>query len=314
MNYIVLDLEWNQALYGKKMIKSPVLLHGEIIQIGAVKLDENFNVLKTFKIMVSPKYYTKMHKKVMKLTNITEDDLKFGFPFPFALKHFKKWCGEDFAFLTWGNDDLGILKDNIILHALTDEWLPQTYDLQLIFGYHIGDCRKQVSLSNAIELVQEEAFDAHDALNDAQSTAKICKHLDMEQYLMKYDEIVEERNLSNPAIQDLDAFVKEYENKLEALNDIELIQFACPICQEKVLCEGLVKQNSDKYIGLGTCKDGNQFFVRFKFKKVGKKHLRIIRVVHELNEENKNFYLKKKESYDRAMEFFRQSQKLACCS
>ena len=108
MNYIVLDLEWNQPVSAKSMVRTPVSLYGEIIQIGAVKLDENYHILDTFKIMVAPKHYRKMHKKVTKLTKITTKDLQYGFPFPVAFGHFKKWCGDEFAFLTWGPDDIGI--------------------------------------------------------------------------------------------------------------------------------------------------------------------------------------------------------------
>ena len=56
MNYIVLDMEWNQPFNMKSMVKKPLMLHGEIVQIGAVKLDGNYHILDTFKIMVSPKY------------------------------------------------------------------------------------------------------------------------------------------------------------------------------------------------------------------------------------------------------------------
>ena len=76
MNYIVLDLEWNQPSSPRVMVKSPVSLKGEIIQIGAVKLDENLEIIDTFKIMVKPKYYRTMHKKVSRLTSITDDDLQ----------------------------------------------------------------------------------------------------------------------------------------------------------------------------------------------------------------------------------------------
>lgn len=68
----------------KSMVKKPLMLHDEIVQIGAVKLDENYHILDTFKIMVSPKYYTKMNKKVSKLTKITTEERQYGFPFPVA--------------------------------------------------------------------------------------------------------------------------------------------------------------------------------------------------------------------------------------
>ena len=116
MNYIVLDLEWNQPYDMKSMVKKPVMLHGKIIQIGAVKLDESYHILDTFKIMVSPKCYPKMHRKVAKLTGIKTEDLQYGFQFPVAFKHFSKWCGNDFAFLTWGTDDIKILRENMILY------------------------------------------------------------------------------------------------------------------------------------------------------------------------------------------------------
>ena len=55
MNYIILDLEWNQAMNSSLTVRTPVVLYGEIIQIGAVKTDENFNLVDTLKINVKPK-------------------------------------------------------------------------------------------------------------------------------------------------------------------------------------------------------------------------------------------------------------------
>ena len=42
---IVLDLEWNQPFSMRSMITTPVRLHGEIIQIGAVKLNEQLEIV-----------------------------------------------------------------------------------------------------------------------------------------------------------------------------------------------------------------------------------------------------------------------------
>ena len=44
MNYIVLDLEWNQ---GSRPVPKDVPTF-EIIEIGAVKLDEQFHIVDTF--------------------------------------------------------------------------------------------------------------------------------------------------------------------------------------------------------------------------------------------------------------------------
>ena len=48
MEYIVLDMEWNQALNFSEMVKDPVFLTGEIIQIGAIKLNQTLEVVDSF--------------------------------------------------------------------------------------------------------------------------------------------------------------------------------------------------------------------------------------------------------------------------
>ena len=59
MNYIVFDLEWNQCPYGKE--KENKKLPFEIIEIGAVKLDENRNVIDSFQEIVKPAVYHRLH-------------------------------------------------------------------------------------------------------------------------------------------------------------------------------------------------------------------------------------------------------------
>ena len=49
MNFIIFDLEWNNA-YNYKLKRGM----NEIIEIGAVKLDENLDVVDTFKQLIKP--------------------------------------------------------------------------------------------------------------------------------------------------------------------------------------------------------------------------------------------------------------------
>ena len=58
MNYIVMDLEWNQCPYGKKQ-EDPKMPF-EIIEIGAVKLDSSFHELGTFHETIHPVLYKKL--------------------------------------------------------------------------------------------------------------------------------------------------------------------------------------------------------------------------------------------------------------
>ena len=55
MNYIVLDLEWNQCPYGKS--REEERLPFEIVEIGAVKMNEQKEIIDTFHILVKPIVY-----------------------------------------------------------------------------------------------------------------------------------------------------------------------------------------------------------------------------------------------------------------
>ena len=50
MQYIVLDMEWNQAWPGSSAARKGLPLHGEIIQIGAVRVLEDRTVADEFQI------------------------------------------------------------------------------------------------------------------------------------------------------------------------------------------------------------------------------------------------------------------------
>ena len=75
-NYIVFDLEWNQGKSVKE--RNGKSLPFEIIEIGAVRLDENRNKTGEFSRLVRPQVYKKMHKITEDLIHITMEDLQSG--------------------------------------------------------------------------------------------------------------------------------------------------------------------------------------------------------------------------------------------
>ena len=181
MNYIVFDMEWNQPTGKSEKITEPLPLCGEIIQIGAAKLDEKFNIADTFNVMIKPVYYKKLNSSVKKLTGICDNDLQNGLPFPKAYEMFLGFCGKEFCLLSWGNDDILVLNANLKIHGIINEKAPDTYNLQRIFGRQIAKTKKQISLENAVSILGEPPYCAHDALNDAISAALVCRHLDLTQ-------------------------------------------------------------------------------------------------------------------------------------
>ena len=191
MNYIVVDLEWNQAMSSKSSVfnKLPIKLRGEIIEIGAVKLDENLQPAEEFTIDVKPVYFKRMHYKVKKLTGFDKERLAKGLSFRDAFEQFREWCGDGVTFLTWGCDDRGIMEQNIIIHDLDWDWIDNWINLQLIYNMQTDGDKNQKSLATAMEHFGiEQTRVAHDALGDAYNTALVCTKLDIAKGLADYED------------------------------------------------------------------------------------------------------------------------------
>lgn len=310
MNYIVLDLEWNQQIKGRKKVITPVKLSGEIIQFGAVKLDEKFSVVDTFKIMVSPEFYKEMHEKVSEITNIRTEDLRQGLPFCDAFEKFRRWCGNEFEFLIWGFEDIDILCKNMIVHGVDTSWIPATYNLQVIFDSQISKENRQISLTRAMEMVGESALDAHDALNDAINTARICLHLDMEKGISEYKDARNKNISDSRMLIQAEKPEKLYPSRRYALRDKNLTCFYYPDFDEKITCSGFVEQGSTRYMALGRSDSGRELLVRFNFRKWSQNEFSVSRLVYEMNDENKSYYLKRKKKAQKAKtKYFRSRRR-----
>ena len=74
--YTVIDLEWTswkQNYYGKHLEKEKrkKWQKKEIIQIGAIKFDENYKIKKKLNLITKPKINKKLSKYIVDLTSIT---------------------------------------------------------------------------------------------------------------------------------------------------------------------------------------------------------------------------------------------------
>ena len=241
MYYITLDLEWNQAYAQKALAVQRQLscrLRGEVIQIGAVKLDENMQPCGSYQIIVKPKYFKKLHRHVSELTGITQDQMDLGTPLPEAEASFRRWCGNDFVFLTWGPDDIPMLKENLNVHKINSEWLDRIYDLQLIFNRQTDRANKQRSLEYAMEYFEiPQRLPAHDALNDAYFTALVAAKLDVIKGIELYDSERGE-HLESSVIGDADAGADGYVTIDEMLEDDIVAAPICPLCKKKLISMG----------------------------------------------------------------------------
>lgn len=251
MQYIIFDLEWNQPPTPEAAVTHPLYLGGEIIQIGAVKLNDAFEVIDELRLYIRPTHYTKLHKQISALTHIRDKDLSEAPYFPQAYEIFSQWCGEEYAYMTWSMSDMPMLLDNMLLHNIDCSRLPVCYDIQRIFGREIMRSNNRCSLDHALEILNMKGDLAHDALHDARNTAKICGYLDLDQYLEEY---------AAPAYV-LFPCHKVYSSIHEALKDEALSCISCPFCGSEIRCENWVPQDSHTYINYGYCPDEDDEFL-----------------------------------------------------
>ena len=304
MNYVVVDLEWNQAMSSQSSVfnKLPIHLRGEIIEIGAVKLDENMQPTEEFTVDVKPVYFRRMHYKVKKITGFDKERLALGLSFPDAMERFREFCGDDVTFITWGCDDQGIFEQNIIIHDLDWDWIAGWINLQPIYNLQTGGDKNQKSLASAMEHFEiEQTRVAHDALGDAYNTALVCTKLDMEEGLRLYpelDRILAERMpnykppVENPYEDALShETLESYDSKAAAFNDERLTLLPCPVCGKETSCLKWVNQGDQRYMNIYTCPEHGPFLVRAKFhKQLPENTWSANKLVYEATAETFDFY------------------------
>ena len=307
MSYVVVDLEWNQAMSSKSSVfnKLPIHLRGEIIEIGAVKLDENMQPAEELTIDVKPVYFKRMHYKVKKITGFDKERLAHGIAFSDALEELREFCGDDVTFITWGCDDQGILEQNIIIHDLDWDWISGWINLQLIYNLQTGGDKNQKSLASAMEHFEiEQTRVTHDALGDAYNTALVSTKLDMEEGLRLYPEagrILASRmpNYKPPVDRSGDEpLVHEsfegFESKAAAFADKRLTQLECPICGGMTSDTRWVNQGDQRYMNLYNCENDGAFLVRAKFRKNAEtKTWTANKLIYKATDEMQDFYKSK---------------------
>ena len=314
MHYIVLDLEWNQAMSSKSSVFNhlPFRLRGEIIQIGAVKLTDDMRPGEEFQVDVRPVYFRKMHAKVKKLTGFDKERLEKGLGFVEAMEQFRAWCGDGCTFLTWGNDDRGIMEQNIMLHDLDWDWIADWINLQLIYSLQTDGDKNQKSLSSAMEHFEiEQTRIAHDALGDAYNTALVASHLDMDTGLEQYGEAQkllalqaeqrrarrEERAQQPEPLSQ--AVFEEYHSRADAFADPEVAAPPCPICEAEMEFSRWVNQGDQRYMTLAKCPEHGAFLVRIKLRKSELDLWSASRLIYRADEELEHFYQEKTKSVRR---------------
>ena len=306
MNYIVMDMEWNQPWPGSPSSKKvlPVQIRGEIIQIGAVRVTEDQQVGDEFQILIKPKYYRHLNRRVSKLTGIKETQLREeGVPFPEAIEAFRTWCGEDIVFLTWGFDDIGILRENLMLFNLDTSFTEKWYNAQMIFNAQTDGSNAQKALKTAMEIFGIEATrPAHDALGDAYHTALICARLDLHKGAAEYDEALKSHENGFHGAELPGCIARkvfyDYADKRTALSAMAGEENICPICGSRMLGSRWFAQPGHRYMDLATCPVDGKFLIRVRLSQQPDGLVRVSRLTYEATSEAAEAYARRAEKAD----------------
>lgn len=187
MEYIILDLEFN-GTYSKNRHR----FFNEIIEFGAVKLDEQLNIVETFSELIAPQISKKLNPHVSALTHITIDELKDSKnSFSHVISKFRKFLG-DGVLMTWSNSDILVLMENYRYFFGNDKlsFLKYYVNIQKYCQRAIGysDRAHQLGLSTCAEMlgITYENKQLHRAYNDAELTALCFKALFDEELLKGY--------------------------------------------------------------------------------------------------------------------------------
>jgi hypothetical protein len=206
-----------------------------------------------------------------------------------AAERFRRWCGKDFAFLTWGPDDIPMLKDNFHANGMQSGWLDSVYDLQHIFNMQTDGGKKQRSLEYAMEHFEiPQTLPAHDALNDAYFTSLVAQKLDVERGVKEYNPISGDY-LECSVIGDADTGDDGYVTVGELLEDETVIQARCPLCKTDMTLECKpLHSKGQKYSFLFNCENDGKMILSLKLHRNFNDTWRAKRTIAKATEEQVN--------------------------
>ena len=232
MYYVILDMEWDSAYH--KLHKRFV---NQILQIGAVKLDENFNVVDIFDVIVKSSICNRVSKRFTELTGITKEMMLSGVKLSDAVESYNNWLGEDTVTITWSNSDLYTIAENekYLLKNIRfkiDKYLDLQKYIQGELALLGHECKSQIALCNAAETlgITTESYELHNAKDDSLLCAALLKaHYCKE----RFDKIIKDTN--NPEFYKRLYFKPYFISKIsDSQIDKKSLDFNCEKCGTKM--------------------------------------------------------------------------------
>lgn len=238
MNYIVMDLEWNQSSTEKESVKE---MPFEIIEIGAIKLNSDREMVGEFSELIKPIVYKSIHKITSNLIHLQMNQLQDGKSFTQVCSSFLDWCGEDYIFCTWGSLDLIELQRNIKYFGLNPlaEGPIRFLDVQKLFSIAFEDKKSRRTLEYAIDFLEiEKDIPFHRAFSDAYYTSKILSKIEESVYkncsFDLYNPPKAKEDEIHIIFDDYAKYISRcFATKSLAMEDREVVNMKCYLCNKR---------------------------------------------------------------------------------
>lgn len=302
MNYIVFDLEWNQSDTGSEPEAKEIPF--EIIDIGAIKLNDERVMTEEYNQLIKPSVYHHMHKVTGNLIHLHMRDLKKGRPFEEVIKEFLSFCGTDFIFCTWGPLDVFELQRNMHYYKmmpLSDTPI-RFLDVQKLFSIAYEDKKSRRSLEHAIDYLEiEKKIPFHRAYSDAYYTACILAGLD-ERVLENYsiDTYVLPRTRQDEIhvmFHDYMKYVSRgFPDKIKAFEDREVISTKCYLCHKNIRKKiRWFSPNGKNYYSISFCPKHGYMKSKIRVRKSENDMVYVVKTSKFISEEEHQSIIRKRE-------------------
>lgn len=292
MNYIVLDLEWNQSSTGKEEVSK--VLPFEIIEIGAIKLNSDRKMTDEFSELIKPQVYHEMHHITRKLIHLQMEELEKGKSFVEIMEKFRAWCGQDYIFCTWGPLDLLELQRNIRYYQLEPlgEGPLAFLDVQKLFSIAYEDRKSRRTLEHAIDFLEiEKDIPFHRAFSDAYYTAKVLAQLDedvLRNCSFDVFHLPKDKKAEVHVIFDTYAkyISRTFADKTEALADKTVIETKCYLCHKNLRKKiRWFSPNGKHYYSVSYCDKHGYMKAKIRIRKSEEDSVYVVKTEKFINQE-----------------------------
>ena len=301
MNYIVLDVEWNQGDH-----KSDQVPYFEIIEIGALKLDEHLQIMDGYQSLIKPQIHESMHKVTEELVHLNMDDIKDARPFSVVAEEFLKWCGADYIFCIWGVQDLTEIQKNMDYYEMEplSKGPIKYYDVQKLYSLAVCDGKMRAALSTVVEneKMLEEDVPFHRAFGDAYYTALIFQRVAQPKWLKRisFDTYRIPESKKDQILWKFDTYTKfisqGYSEKAELMADKNVSCVRCIYC-EKALHKEIpwyTPNNGKNYYTVAKCAEHGFMKGKSRVRKNKQDKYYVIKTTKPVDEEEAKEILNRK--------------------